>query len=101
MILFDDRVMKPRLLCPAFHCFIVRWDIKIVMDVDGSIVFICRDDEEMGMFYVNVFVVEFTGVKFEVKCIIIICSVHDCDKFESVTRCIYSHMEKIERCHDQ
>ena len=51
--------------------------------MDGSIVFICRDNEEIGMFYVNVFIVEFTAVKFEIKIIIIIiCSDHDCGEFE-------------------
>ncbi|CAH3031448.1 unnamed protein product, partial [Pocillopora meandrina] len=33
---------------PLFQCFIVGLSIKIIIDVDGSIVFICRDDEEIG-----------------------------------------------------
>ena len=72
--------MKPRLLCPAFHCIIDRLNIGIVIYVDASIVFICRDDEEIGVFYLVVFVVEFTAVKFKIniKIIIIICSDHDC-----------------------
>ena len=70
--------MKPRLLCPAFHCFIDRLNIGIVIYVDASIVFICRDDEELGVFYLDVFVVEFTEVKFKINIkIIIICSDHD------------------------
>ena len=70
--------MKPRLLCPAFHCFIDRLNIGIVIYVDASIVFICRDDEELGVFYFDVFVVEFTAVKFKINIkIIIICSDHD------------------------
>ena len=70
--------MKPRLLCPAFHCFIDRLNIGIVIYVDASIVFICRDDEELGVFYLDVFVVEFTAVKFKINIkIIIICSDHD------------------------
>ena len=73
--------MKPRLLCPAFHCFIDRLNIGIVIYVDASIVFICRDDEELGMFYLDVFVVEFTAVKFKINIkIIIICSDHDCSE---------------------
>ena len=58
--------MKPRLLCPAFHCFIDRLNIGIVIYVDASIVFICRD-EELGVFYLDVFVVEFTAVKFKIN----------------------------------
>ena len=50
--------MKPKLLCPAFHCFIDRLNIGIVIYVDASIVFICRDDEEIGVFYLDVFVVK-------------------------------------------
>ena len=73
--------MKPRLLCPAFHCFIDRLNIGIVIYVDASIVFICRDDEELGMFYLDGFVVEFTAVKFKINIkIIIICSDHDCSE---------------------
>ena len=73
--------MKPRLLCPAFHCFIDRLNIGIVIYVDASIVFICRDNEELGMFYLDVFVVEFTAVKFKINIkIIIICSDHDCSE---------------------
>ena len=73
--------MKPRLLCPAFHCFIDRLNIGIVIYVDASIVFICRDDEELGVFYLDVFVVEFTAVKFKINIkIIIICSDHDCSE---------------------
>ena len=74
--------MKPRLLYPTFHCIIDRLNIGIVIYVDASIVFICRDDEEIGVFYVNVFVVEFTAVKFKInsKIIIIICSDHDCSE---------------------
>ena len=64
--------MKPRLLCPAFHCFIDRLNIGIVIYVDASIVFICRDDEEIGVFYLVVFVVEFTAVKFKINIKIII-----------------------------
>ena len=58
MKFLNDRVMKPRLLCPAFHCFIDRLNIGIVIYVDASIVFICRDDEEIGVFYLDVFVVK-------------------------------------------
>ena len=73
--------MKPRLLCPAFHCFIDRLNIGIVIYVDASIVFICRDDEEIGVFYLDVFVVEFTAVKFKINIkIIIICSDDDCSE---------------------
>ena len=73
--------MKPRLLCPAFHCFIDRLNIGIVIYVDVSIVFICRDDEEIGVFYLDVFVVEFTAVKFKINIkIIIFCSDHDCSE---------------------
>ena len=72
--------MKPKLLCPAFHCFIDRLNIGIVIYVDASIVFICRD-EELGVFYLDVFVVEFTAVKFKINItIIIICSDHDCSE---------------------
>ena len=66
MKFLNDRVMKPRLLCPAFHCFIDRLNIGIVIYVDASIVFICRD-EELGVFYLDVFVVEFTAVKFKIN----------------------------------
>ena len=75
--------MKPRLLCPAFHCFIDRLNIGIVIYVDASIVFICRDDEEIGVFYPDVFVVKFTAVKFKINIkikIIIICSDRDCSE---------------------
>ena len=73
--------MKPRLLCPTFHCIIDRLNIGIVIYVDASIVFICRDDEEIGVFYLDVFVVEFTAVKFKINIkIIIICSDHDCSE---------------------
>ena len=81
MKFLNVRAMKPRLLCPAFHCFIDRLNIGIVIYVDASIVFICRDDEELGMFYLDVFVVEFTAVKFKINIkIIIICSDHDCSE---------------------
>ena len=78
MKFLNFRAMKPRLLCPAFHCFIDRLNIGIVIYVDASMVFICRDDEELGVFYLDVFVVEFTAVKFKINIkIIIICSDHD------------------------
>ena len=82
MKFLNDRVMKPRLLCPAFHCFIARLNIGIVIYVDGSIVFICRDNEEIGLFYLNVFVVKFTteNFKINIKIKIIICSDHDCSE---------------------
>ena len=73
--------MKPRLLCPTFHCIIDRLNIGIVIYVDASIVFICRDDEEIGVFYLVVFVVEFAAVKFKINIkIVIICSDHDCSE---------------------
>ncbi|RMX43403.1 hypothetical protein pdam_00022685 [Pocillopora damicornis] len=38
-------------------------------------------DEELGVFYLDVFVVEFTAVKFKINItIIIICSDHDCSE---------------------
>ena len=81
MKFLNDRAMKPRLLCLAFHCFIDRLNIGIVIYVDASIVFICRDDEEIGVFYLDVFVVEFTAVKFKINIkIIIICSDDDCSE---------------------
>ena len=83
MKFLNFRAMKPRLLCPAFHCFIDRLNIGIVIYVDASIVFICRDDEEIGVFYPDVFVVKFTAVKFKINIkikIIIICSDRDCSE---------------------
>ena len=46
--------------------------------MDDSIFFVCRNDVEIGVFYVNVFVVEFTAVKIKIN--IDICSDQDCSE---------------------
>ena len=53
-------------------------------------------DSCLGVFYLNVFVVEFTTMKLKINIKIF----HDAViRFEQ--SCIYSHMGKIEMCHDQ
>ena len=57
-----------------FHQWVERQDQS---HVDCSVVFICRDDEEIGVFYLNVFIIEFTTVKFKIRIKIKINFIHD------------------------
>ena len=70
MILSDDTVLIPRLTFPVIHGFFVRLSCLIEIYSERSGVFFSRNNEKIGVFYVNVFVVEFTALDLKI-------SVHD------------------------
>ena len=94
MILFSNGVIVPRLIYPMFDDLYVGFSCLVEIYPESLVVFLSRDDEEIGVFYYNVFIVEFTVVNWKID-------VHDAVVSFVEWRCIYSCREMIERCHDQ
>ena len=67
MILFDDTVLIPQLNFPVIHSFFVGLSCLIEIYSEHSCVFFSRTKEKIGVFYVNVFIVEFTAVDLKIN----------------------------------
>ena len=91
MILFDDTVLIPRLAFPMIHGFFIELSCLIEIYSERSGVFFSRNNEKMGMYNVNVFIVEFTAEDLKID-------VHDDVFIYDELSCIYSRREMIEGC---
>ena len=67
MIFFNNSVMIPRLIYPMFYGFFVGFSCLVEIYPECRGVFLSRDDEEIGVFYFNVFIVEFTVVNLKIN----------------------------------
>ena len=66
MILFNDSVMIPQLIYPVFYGFFIGFSCLVEIYPECSVVFLSRDGEKIGVFYFNVFIVEFTAVNLKI-----------------------------------
>ena len=66
MILFSNGVIVPRLIYPTFDDLFVGFSYLVEIYPESLVVFLSRDDEEIGVFYYNVFIVEFTVVNLKI-----------------------------------
>ena len=93
MILFSNGVIVPRLIYPMFDDLFVGFSCLVEIYPECLVIFLSRDDEEIGVFY-YVFIVEFTVVNLKIDVLDAVVSFVE-------WRCIYSCREMIERCHDR
>ena len=66
MIVFNDGVMIPRLIYPVFDGFFIGLSCLNEIYLECSVFFLSRDDEKIGVFYLDVFIVEFTAVDLKI-----------------------------------
>ena len=67
MIFFNNSVMIPRLIYPMFYGFFVGFSCLVEIYPERRGVFLSRDDEKIGVFYFNVFIVGFTVVNLKIN----------------------------------